>query len=68
MDHKKTVYRIEYTSKASTISELEFVPEESNSYGWFIVPAASLSQGVGLGIITSWGNLQAQCFRYNAED
>lgn len=45
-------------SNASTIHELEFTPEDSSNYGWFIVLAAFLSQVVGLGIIMSWGVMQ----------
>lgn len=48
---------IHMASKQQTdvVFTLEFTPEqESDSYGWFIVLAAFLSQVVGLGIIMSW--------------
>ncbi|KAL9553611.1 hypothetical protein MBANPS3_003206 [Mucor bainieri] len=67
MEDEKTTRRPSFVSdisNASTINELEFMPEESDSYGWFIVLAAFLSQVVGLGIIMSWGNSQAQSFVY----
>ncbi|OAD04986.1 hypothetical protein MUCCIDRAFT_108830 [Mucor lusitanicus CBS 277.49] len=58
LEDEKTTRRLSAVSdisNASTVHELEFTPEqESDSYGWFIVLAAFLSQVVGLGVMQDY--------------